>query len=365
MTTDPSLLPPPILTDPGAEYMPDRRLWQGIPTLERAANGQLWAAWYSGGEGEGPENYVQVVTSDDDGFTWSDPVLVVDPPGRVRAYDECLWHDPLGRLWLFWAQSGEWFNGRCGVWAIRTEDASGPSATWSAPRRLCNGIMMNKPTVLSTGEWLLPAAVWANTDPKCDDMAAERFSNVIVSENQGETWQRRGGADVPGRTFDEHMVVERRDGSLWMLVRTKVGVGESTSTDAGRTWSPGKPSGIAGPNSRFFIRRLRSGRLLLVNHHRFTGRSHMTALLSEDDGRTWIGGLLLDERNGVSYPDGVQTDEGLIYVIYDRDRQGDGDILMAVFTEDDVLEGEPARASLRLKHVIHRLPRDRDEGDAS
>jgi hypothetical protein len=27
---------------------------------------------------------------------------VIDPSGPVRAYDPCLWHDPRGRLCLFW-----------------------------------------------------------------------------------------------------------------------------------------------------------------------------------------------------------------------------------------------------------------------
>ena len=144
--------------------------------------------------------------------------------------------------------------------------------------------MMNKPTVLSTGAGLLPAAVWEH-DPRLPELADERFSNVICSADGGETWTRRGGADVPRRVFDEHMVVERKDGSLWMLVRTDYGAGESISADRGFTWTPGRDSGIAGPNSRFFIRRLRSGRLLLVYHRGFTpadrmplGRTHLAAL---------------------------------------------------------------------------------------
>ena len=36
-------------------------------------------------------------------------------------------------------------------------------------------------------------------------------------------------------------------------------------------------------------------------------RRHLTAFISTDDGRTWGGGLMLDERRGVSYPDGQQT----------------------------------------------------------
>jgi len=98
---DPALAPPPVLAPPGRKYADDTRRWQGIPGIERAANGRLWAVWYSGGDNEGPENYVVLVTSDDDGKTWSGPRLVVDPPGNVRAFDPCLWHDPGGRLWLF------------------------------------------------------------------------------------------------------------------------------------------------------------------------------------------------------------------------------------------------------------------------
>jgi beta-xylosidase len=93
---------------PGSKYADSTRLFQGIPGLERAPNGRLWAVWYAGGPDEpteGPGNYVVVVTSKDDGRTWSEPQLVIDPPGDGRAYDPTLWHDPDGRMWLFWAQS--------------------------------------------------------------------------------------------------------------------------------------------------------------------------------------------------------------------------------------------------------------------
>jgi len=355
MSMDAALLPPPVQRHPGGTYLSEHRRWQGIPTIERTPRGRLWAAWYSGGKGEGPENYVLLVTSDDDGATWSPPVLAIDPPDKVRAYDECLWLDPNGLLWLFWAQSYEWFDGRCGVWAIQTGEPESFSPQWTPPRRLCNGIMLNKPTVLSTGEWLLPTAVWASQEPRRLDLAGERYSNVVASTDGGSTFHLRGRADVPDRSFDEHMIIEREDGSLWMLVRTSYGIGEAVSNDGGRTWSAGRDSGIPGPNARFFIRRLRSGRLLLVNHYRFTGRSHLTARLSEDDGATWNDGLLLDERPDVSYPDGVEADDGRITIIYDRDRQGDGDILMAVFREEDVLEGQPVTADVRLKQVVSTL----------
>ena len=90
---------------------------------------------------------------------------------------------------------------------------------------------MNKPTVISTGEWLPPAAVWDLPDhkeqPFREALASERKANVVCSRDQGQTWQLRGGAIVPERSHDEHMIVEKKDGTLWMLVRNKPGIAES------------------------------------------------------------------------------------------------------------------------------------------
>ncbi len=53
-----------------------------------------------------------------------------------------------------------------------------------------------------------------------------------------------------------------------------------------------------------------------------------------------MGSLLIDEREGVSYPDGTQTSDGAIYIIYDYDRLGAKEILLTRFTEDDVIRGK-------------------------
>jgi hypothetical protein len=357
---DLSLQPANLTDPPGEAYATPKRLWQGIPGIERTAGGCLWAAWYSGDKQEGPENYVVLVRSKDDGQSWSQPLLVVDPPGKVRAYDPCLWIDPLGRLWFFWAQSYNWFDGRCGVWASVTTEPDAERPAWSAPRRLANGIMMNKPTVLSNGEWLMPAAVWERSGPRYDavrrgDMAAERFSNVYVSPDQGASWRLRGGADMPGRSYDEHMVAERNDGGLAMFIRATQGYGQSHSTDGGRTWSPGTMSRFTGPDTRCFVRRLHSGQWLMIYHDAPKARERLSAWLSPDEGATWAGPLLLDERDKVSYPDATQAADGRIYAIYDRDRHGAGEILMAVFREEDVRAGRLVSGDARLAVLVDRL----------
>lgn len=352
------LQPPFLLLNPGASYATDARVWQGIPGIERAAGGRLWATWYSGGKGEGPDNYVLLVSSADDGQTWSEPLLVIDPPGQVRAFDPVLWIDPLHRLWLFWAQSeGEsTFDGRGGVWATMTQTPDAQTPAWSPPRRLCDGIMMNKPLVLNSGEWMLPVTIWGHVNirhPAVSDEA--RTPHVVTSTDAGRTWEQRAGVTIANRSCDEHMLIERRDSSLWMLVRLKDGIGESISTDGGWSWSPGRKTSLPHPGSRFFIRRLQSGNLLMVKHHKYTGRSHLTALLSANDGHTWEGGLLLDERANVSYPDGIQAEDGRIYVIYDRERYDAKEILLAVFSEQDVVEGKVVSAKTRLKNMVNRI----------
>jgi hypothetical protein len=340
-------IPPVANFSPGPEYADSARMFQGIPGIERAPNGRLWATWYGGGTGEDFHNYVMLVTSADDGRTWSSLKAVIDPDGDgpVRAFDPCLWHDPAGKLWLFWAQRSDKLPQ---LMSMTTGDSGSANPQWTKPRRVCDGIMMNKPTVTANGHWLLPTAIWKQ----------EGSSRVVQSTDHGATWQLAGAATIPqpkDRNCDENMIVQRKDGALWMLVRTSYGIGETTSTDDAKTWSDVAPTTIPNATSRFFIRRLQSGRLLMVRHNspNVKTRSHLTAYLSDDDGRTWSGGLLLDERRGVSYPDGIQDSEGAIRVIYDCGRVKEKEILMAEFTESDVAQGKPS-SSTRLRVLINQ-----------
>lgn len=349
------------------KYLTATRQFQGIPGIEITPGGRLWATWYSGGIGEGPDNYVLIVTSDDGGKSWSEPVDVVDPPGGERAYDPVLWIGGDGILRWFWAKTwsseiGTVSNGIDGVWFSECSDLESGSPVWSKPKRIANGVMMNKPIVLSNGDWAFPTALWRRDlggAEASENLQEECFSNITISSDSGESFSLRGGADIPERNFDEHHIIELNDDRLWVLVRTSYGIGESFSEDMGKTWSPGQDSNLGGPNSRFFIRRLQSGNLLLVNHapNPETGeysRSNLTACLSEDDGKSWRGGLLLDKRESVSYPDGCQDKDGNIWIIYDHERYKEGNILFAKFTEQDVLAGKLVSEASKLNQLINR-----------
>jgi hypothetical protein len=383
---DLALQPARIVTEIDAAHARASRGAQGVAAVERALRGRLWASWYAGKSPRGvesPSSYVVLATSGDDGATWTEK-LVLHAPRLCHTYDPCLWLDPTARLWFFWAQSAGLQDGRMGVWAAVTDEPDAENPRWSEPRRISNGVMLNKPTVLGDGSWLLPVGYWRDSTSVPNvtfdeneiapytnaglshDLGDERGSNVVRTTDGGQTFERIGQVRMPGTRVDEHMFVERKNGSLWMLIRNTGGIAESTSTDGGRTWIAGTMfmTGGTTASKRFFVRRLRSGALWLVRNNAPTGagRSHLTAYVSDDDGLTWQGGLLLDERDS-SYPDGTEGPDGTLYVIYDQTRytlnrdgkSGTGSVLLAKFTESDVRAGRVVSNRARLHTVVNKL----------
>lgn len=344
------------------KYQTEYRIWQGIPSLDVTEKGRLFVTFYSGGTKEYFGNYCVLIKSDDGGKTWSDVIAAIYVGEEARAYDACLWTDPLGRLWWIWNQMPD-----NSAFAYICDHPDENKLHFGERITIGQDNEIQKPTVLSTGEWLFPVAVWDSTvHCVCRSERSDRKAFVYKTVDHGKTFHKLGGTAAEERHFDEHMTVERKDGSLAMYIRTRYGIAQSISYDGGETWTEPVDSGLGGPDSRFFIRRLRSGRLLLVNHKHFTGRNNLTAMLSDDDGVTWSEGLLLDERNEVSYPDGGEGEDGFIYIVYDRERgyfeknlegaqSKAREILMAKITEQDILAGKLVCFGSRLKVVINKL----------
>lgn len=365
---DLSMQPPLINTQPGPEYSDEQRDFNMVIGIDRTPKGRLWAAWVSGGDSD--KGYFVAATSDDQGRTWSGPRLVIDPPDvpgglRRRILVGNFWTDPTGKLWLFFDQSMGYFDGRAGSWAITCENPDAELPVWSAPRRIWHGATLCKPLVVAGDCWLLPISLWTRDRIRPREMSdlfheldPDRMAHVFISADRGETWKRQGGVLFPQSDFDEHMMVQLKDGRLWMLARTRLGLHESFSPDEGKTWSPPQPSPLMHINARHFLRKLSSGKLLLVKHgpigQRTDKRSDLTAFLSDDDGKTWSTGLMLDQRTGVSYPDGLQAPDGSIYIIYDHNRSADREVLLACFTEADILAGRIESPDSYLRHLVNR-----------
>jgi len=345
---DLALQPAHVIVSPWPKHVPTTTR-QGVAGIECTAKGRLWAIY--GRDVESGRNFQVLRTSDDNGKSWSDVKLMILPRQGTRAMSASIWIDPRGHLWVFWGQSAGQQDGRFGVWAIVCDNPDAAQPQWSAPNRIGDGILMNKPTVLKDGTWLLTASIWK----------AENSIRVYASTDQGKTFSLRGTAniaDAARRGPDEPMIVERKDGSLWMMVRMQ-GMAETISKDGGKTWTPVEAIAMKHPTSRFFLRRLKSGALLLIRHgepQERVGRQKLMAFVSDDDGKTWKGGLMLDDREDVTYPDGAQAANGTIYVIYDHERTPLGEVLLATFTEADVRAGKAENDKVRLRQKVDRLP---------
>jgi hypothetical protein len=347
---------PSVNMNPGPEYADEVRVYQGTPTIESAPNGRLWATWYSGGTGEGYLNYIMLFTSGDGGNTWSDVKLVIDPDGEgpLRATEPVVWLDPSGRLWLIWNQYPLGLPGpESETWAIVTNNPDSENPTWSAPQ-LVGYPNMNctcKPTALSDGTWVWPGS----------SFYVPVKSRPLLSKDQGANFMPGGELviDDKYRDWQEYYVTELKDGRLWATIRTKYGMGESFSKDKGKTWTKIEPCcSITHVSARHFIGRLKSGKLLLVKHgkidEKVKRRERLVAMVSDDEGQTWSDGLLLDERAGIATPDCTQSPDGTITLIYDRNRHSDKEILMATFTEEDVVAGKCVTDKAKLQVIINK-----------
>ena len=364
------------ISDKELADMVANRTWQGIPGLERTDSGRLFFTWFTGGTGEpSPENIVILCYSDDDGKTHSSlQIMGVCLSDGTRAYDPVPWIDPKGRLWYIFNRSNR-TTAEHGVYVRICDNPDAVTPVFGPEVKIDLGVpfvfRMNKLTVLSTGEWIMPVTyalqpVFAWQVQNHEVQLA--LHGVAISHDEGKTWKLHGAVEAPPWAL-ESMIVELKDGHLRMLIRTNAGhLWESYSADKGVTWSKGLRSQIASPGARFFIRRLSSGNLLLVNHYNFDRnnngrglRTHLTAQISTDDGITWNEGLLLDARKDVSYPDGVEDKDGVIRIIYDFDRRGIqyrndyGYIFMAKFREEDVVQRKNVSGKVVLQHVINHI----------
>ena len=355
---------------PDAAHAHATRRHEGIPSMARdPATGRLWAVWYGGiTPCEDSNNYLMVATSDNDGDTWKE-VLVYDPDGigPVRAFDPEMWVSPDGKLQITWSErtvpmaetpaNGKWNYARLSgsddrslassdrLMMLTLDASKEPCAPYPAPRQIGTGVMMCKPILGPKREWFFPVSIWWT----------KGSAGLLVSEDGGRTFTRRGGATVApeeGQTFDEHSIVLMKDGSIHSWIRTNKGAKEAFSTDGGYTWSSAVAGTFANTPTRRVVTRLASGSLLLIKNgdkpDANQGRCNLTAYVSDDEGKTWKGGLLLDARPSATYPDFALASDGTIYAVWDYDRCGDREILFGRFTEADVRAGRPVSPQTKI-----------------
>jgi lysophospholipase L1-like esterase len=142
---------------------------------------------------------------------------------------------------------------------------------------------------------------------------------MFVSDDAGRTWRRSNVLDIGQGRHDhagsiEGTVIERKDGSLYELLRTETGwLYEAVSRDGGLRWEDFKQSQIKSVTCCAQMMRLADGRIaLLWNHpprHRpesGSSREELSIAFSSDECATWSAPKVVAASYGpggrVSYP---------------------------------------------------------------
>lgn len=353
-TNHQSLIPPKFVYVKDERFSVKNRLWQSAPSAAITAGGRIFCV-YSGDNVSADEttNNYNVCAYSDNGGEDFQLAFYTYHEHNVRISETLLFMSPDGELYHFWTQNCGYFDGRGGIWCRVCKDPDAQPPVFDEPRRICDGCMADNPVVMKDGRWIFPASRWTHIESDFHPFPEFKGVSIWESFDRANTVKYVGGFSDPTPSFSENSVFEDKNGALHMVFRTlsPIGLKTAVSKDGGKSWSEPIPFSIPGPDSRFMLQRLPSGALLLVTHYRNTGRSHLTALLSDDDGKTFPYALLLDERTRVSYPSGNVTADGRVILAYDRERCGEREILLAYFSEDDVRNGSLGKGSYTKKIV--------------
>ena len=349
------------------KYDENIRQFQGCPTLAVTPKGRIYIGWYSGGTREPHmENYNILHYSDDQGKTWSKPLLVIESSKEklIHALDIQLWTDKNGYLHVFWVQNntklqpeilpkveknqplvcvdGYMFDDFThSEWEMICKNPDDEEPVFSEPRYLDKGFLRCKPLVLNSGRIL--AFNYDQTEP---------HYGYSISDDNGNSFTHRYGALKVSTMFDETMAYEMEDGKVRMLARSDVGeLIESYSMDNGESWTEATASGIDSPNTRFYISKIAPNQVLMVNNDHRTNRTNMSIYLSLDDGITWKYKMLIDDRDDISYPD-VDFYENDIYITYDRERCGAKEILFVKTSIDDLIANKKPEITVVSKPKV-------------
>lgn len=329
--------------DNNLNFNQSARVWQGIPSIGIDRSGNFYAAWVTGGKGEGNENYLTLSISKDNGRTWDSNKLIiyVRPEDSTRVADPCFFNDKYGNLYMAWHKyvqkkdqlTKEWAV----VWYSKLDLDENSTISFTPPRRIAEGSMLNKPFYSKiSDEVLFPIARWYEGNSELHQPFIYRASyganNLINFSKIGAIPVR---PDISG--IHEHMIVQIADGSYFGMVRTFDGIYYSRSVD-GATWNMSKKFTDLGATTvaRFHLSRLQSGRLIFI-YNNSLNRSNLTICLSDDDGLTWPHKMILDGSNHVSYPDMIESDRGVLNIVYDFGRNTAGTIHFVQLEEESII----------------------------
>ena len=253
----------------------------------------------------------------------SDPGLIVDPAtGRVFCFGVWMVGKEGKHQWNKDGSEKGWEIGKSAQFLMVTSDDDG--RTWSKPRNMTR-TWKKKDWILyapspQQGIALADGTLVMPTQGR--DEKDRMFSNLLVSRDHGESWTVSAPASH-GNT--ECQAVQLGDGSIMLNARTESPTKfrtVATTRDLGRTWTrhPTHLKTLIEPNCnaslyRFDVRNRYV--LLFANPYSQTGRDHHSIRVSFDDGMTWPRRVLLDIGRGAGYPSLSRAGKRHVGLVYE------------------------------------------------
>ncbi len=288
-------------------------------TLLETADGLL-LAYFGGPHERHPE--VCIYTSAYKNGNWSKPEKVADgivnDTLRYPTWNPVLFRENENRILLYYKvgpSPNEWWG------MVMYSDDEGQN--WSAPERLPEGILgpiRNQPIRLKSEVILSPSS----TEPTHELWK----SHIERSTDGGKSWTK---IDIPSpnsvKVIQPTLLLYAGNKIQALMRSNRNVIMESWSEDEGLSWSEVQPTNISHPNSGIDAITLRSGVKLLVNNPVKSGNTWETGrnkldLYYSEDGKNWKDIFQLEdhEEGEFSYPDILQTRDGLVHISYTYNR---------------------------------------------
>ncbi len=296
-------------------------------------NGQTWSA---------PENLFRF-PREEGGFGLFE--ALVDQEGEVHIFVLCDANSGI----LFPREEGTPTYDTLDIWHVRSRDRV---TAWGMPRPIRKGKASDllSVTQLRNGRIVLPfsftggRSLYKRGDgfPSYTYMGTYSVSSMHSDDN-GQTWHTSPDVlsvetpDLSTYGADEPVVIQLKDGRVWMLIRTQRGrFYESFSKDGAR-WSPARPSRLTSSDSPAGLIRLKDGSLLLFSNaskrypYAYGARYVLHGAISRDEGRTWQGFREVVRDPHRDEPPTFLTDYGVAYTF--PTLTADGHVLFSNWVE--------------------------------
>lgn len=198
-------------------FLPTPYLQNHAANLHELEDGTLLCTWFAGTQEGMADIFVLLSRRDPVSEQWSEPQKLSQDETRSEQ-NPILFQAPGGSLWLIWTAQ---VSGNQETAVVRRRLSNDQGLTWGPVHTLfeqAGTFVRQPPVVLDNGDWLLP--VWyCITQPGEKWIGNHDVSAVMISTDQGQTWQEFG---VPDSTGCVHMNVHQlQDASLLGLFRSR------------------------------------------------------------------------------------------------------------------------------------------------